>query len=490
MSLRKLDKSVAGKLERDIKILQFGEGNFLRAFVDYMVDIANETGDFNGDVVIIKPTNRGNLDLFREQECQFTVSLRGIIDNEAQMINRTITCVTEAFESYSEYDKYMECAHIESLRYVVSNTTEAGITFDSSDSINMHPPKTFPGKLTQFLFERYKYFDGAVNKGLVMLPVELINNNGECLKNCIMKYIEIWKLEDDFTKWINNSCIFASTLVDRIVSGYPASEEEEIWEDVGYIDNLITAAEPYGLWVIEAPARLADEFTLSRAGMPVMFTNNLEQYKRRKVRILNGAHTSFVLASYLCGNDYVSQSMKDEIIYKFMRCTIYNEIIPTLDMSKEELTGFAEDVITRFNNPYVKHELLSISLNSVSKWKTRCMPSLIEYVDIKGNVPPHLTFSLAALMQFYTGDFVDNNHMTGYRGTETYNINDDLNVLEFFQSKCKMSDEEYTNAVLSNKMIWGVDLTKIIGFETAVRGYITDIREFGMRKAIIMNFND
>lgn len=484
MTLKRLNKAVSGKKERDVKILQFGEGNFLRAFADHMVDIANETGDFNGDIVIVKPTARGNLNVFREQECQYTVSLRGIIDNEAQIINRTVSCVTEALESSSDYDKYMEYAHLDSLRFVISNTTEAGIVYDKSDRFDMRPPATFPGKLTKFLYERYRYYEADESKGLIMLPVELIDDNGKELKDCVVLFSHQWNLDEGFTKWLDNACVFASTLVDRIVSGYPNNDINDLWEDIGYEDRLITAAEPFGLWVIDAPKEISQELPLNRAGLPVIFTDKIKKYKKRKVRILNGAHTSFVLASYLCGNNIVNESMNDAAIYGFMYQTLFEEVIPTLDMPLEELKEFAYSVITRFRNPYVNHELLAISLNSVSKWKTRCMPSLLDYVDMKGIIPSHLAFSLAALMIFYSGNEINNDVMYAYRNNELYHVKDDIAVLEYFMSKSKLNSNEFTNAVLSHKEFWEYDLLSVDGLCEAVAAYVEDIRNLGMRNTI------
>ena len=313
-----LNKTLTGKKERPIKVVQFGEGNFLRAFVDYMIDIANEQGKFDGDIVLIKPIEFGNLDMFHAQDCQYTVSLRGIVDGEAKVLNRQITSVADAVDAISEYDKYMSLAEIDTLRFVVSNTTEAGIVFDNTDKFELNPPKTFPGKLTKFLYHRFETFGGAMDKGLVMLPVELIDDNGIMLKKCVMQLIELWGLSDEFKNWVDEACVFTSTLVDRIVTGYPRDTINEEWEALGYEDRIMVTGEPFALWVIESAKDISKEFDLPGAGLPVIFTDNQKPYKQRKVRILNGAHTSFVLASYLCGNDLVKQSMDDEDVKNFM----------------------------------------------------------------------------------------------------------------------------------------------------------------------------
>lgn len=483
-----LSKEKTGKVERPVRVLQFGEGNFLRAFVDYMIDIANEQGKFDGDIVLVKPIEFGSLDRFHAQECQYTVQLRGIVDGEPKRINRIVTSVSDAVDAYGEYQRYADYAKLDTLRFIVSNTTEAGIVYDDTDRLEMEPPKSYPGKLTKFLYERYKHFNGAEDKGLVMLPVELIDDNGIHLKECVLKLAKLWELEDGFTEWLEKACVFTSTLVDRIVTGYPKDEAEELCKEFGYQDNLIVTGEPFALWVIESAKDISKEFPLPDAGLPVIFTDNQKPYKQRKVRILNGAHTSFVLASYLCGNDIVLESMQDELIFNFMKETIFDEVIPTLTLPKQDLADFANAVITRFNNPYVKHALLSISLNSVSKWRARCMPSFLEYIEKEGKLPTHLTFSLAALMAFYTGTEIRDKALIGHRDGEEYQILDDAYVLEFFAENSSKDAAEYTHAVLSNESFWGQDLTKHAGVEAAVAGYMADIRALGMRGAMEKNF--
>lgn len=479
-----ISRKMTGKKERPVKVLQFGEGNFLRAFVDYMIDIANEQGKFDGDIVLVKPIEFGNLDRFHNQECQYTVQLRGRVDGEPKKINRIVTSVADAVDAYTEYEKYAEYAKLDTLRFIVSNTTEAGIVYDETDSISLNPPKSYPGKLAKFLYERYKHFNGDRSKGLIMLPVELIDDNGLHLKECVLKQAENWKLEKEFVDWLNEACIFTSTLVDRIVTGYPRDEADELCKEFGYKDELIVTGEPFALWVIESPKDLSDELPLPAAGLPVIYTPDHHPYKQRKVRILNGAHTSFVLASYLCGNDIVLQSMNDELILKFIKGTLFDEVIPTLTLPKADLLEFADAVLARFNNPYVKHAHLSIALNSVSKWRARCMPSFLDYVKNEGKLPAHLTFSIAALMAFYTGTEIRDKALIGHRGEEEYQILDDMSVLEFFASNSSKDPSEFTKAVLSNEDFWGQDLSKIDGLSECICEYITSIREIGMRKTM------
>ncbi|MCR5742546.1 MAG: tagaturonate reductase [Lachnospiraceae bacterium] len=479
-----INVKMTGKVERPVKVVQFGEGNFLRGFVDYMIDIANEKGLFDGDIVLIKPIEFGNLDRFHNQDCQYTVSLRGVVDGEAKILNRVVTSVRDAVDAYTEYEKYNDLAKIPTLRFVVSNTTEAGITYDETDKFELCPPKSFPGKLCKFLYTRYKEFDGDPSKGLVMLPVELIDDNGIHLRECVLKQCENWGLEKEFVEWVDSACNFTATLVDRIVTGYPRDTDKDLWEEWGYKDELIVTGEPFALWVIESQKDISDELPLPKAGLPVIFTEDHHPYKQRKVRILNGAHTSFVLAGFLKGHDIVLECMNDPQMRQFITKTIYEEVIPTLTLPKAELEEFASAVLTRFDNPYVKHALLSISLNSVSKWKARCMPSLLGYVEKTGKAPEHLAFSVAALLAFYTGSEIRDKALIGCRNGEEYKILDDASVLEFFASNSSKSTEEYVKAVLSNEKFWDQDLSKVANLSALVTEYLTEIRANGMQAAL------
>ena len=479
-----LNKSISGAVDRPVKVLQYGEGNFLRGFVDYMLDVANEKGVFDGSVVIVKPIAYGSLNMFHEQENQYTVVLRGKEDGAEKIETRVITDIADAVDCIEEYEKYASYATCDSLRFIVSNTTEAGIVYDETDDFNALPPKTYPGKLTKFMFERYRHFNGASDKGLVVIPCELIENNGGNLKNCVLQFARLWKLGEGFISWVENDCIFCSTLVDRIVTGYPKEEAEAICEKLGYKDNLVDTAELFALWVIESEKDISAELPLDKAGLPVIFTDNQKPYRERKVRILNGAHTSFVLASYMAGNDFVKESMEDEDVRKFMMTTVFDEIIPTLTLPKEELVAFANAVIERFENPFIKHALLSISLNSTSKWKSRCMPSLTGYIEKTGEIPSHLAFSLAALMNFYTGTEIKDSALIGNRNGEEYKILDDASALEFFAANSGKDSLPFAKAYLSNTAFFGRDLTEYAGLAEKVAGYLDDIRTLGMREAI------
>lgn len=491
--MERINAKMTNPVNRPVVVMQYGEGNFLRAFVEYMIDIANEKGLMNAGVVLVKPIPFGSLERFEQQDNQYTLQLRGRVNKEEYVETRKITSVVDTACPFDDYDKYISLADVDTLRFIVSNTTEAGIVFNENDPYEEKLNITYPGKLTQFLYRRYKTFNGAMDKGLVMLPVELIDDNGIELKKCVNKYIQLWNMEEGFAKWVEEACIFTSTLVDRIVTGYPRDEAESIWEQLGYEDQLLDTAEPFALWVIESAKDISKEFPVDKAlegnvGMNVIFTDNQKPYKQRKVRILNGAHTSFVLASFLKGNDYVNQSMKDDLVREFMMKTIHEEVIPTLTLPYEDLKNFADAVVDRFNNPFIKHALLAISLNSVSKWKARCMPSFLGYAEKFNKLPEHLTFSIAALMAFYSGEELRDGVLIGKRNGEEYQIKDDVPVLEFFLAHRNDSSADFAHAVLSNTDFWGQDLTKVLDTEEKVTEYIEEIRTNGMEKALVKYF--
>lgn len=487
--MNNLNKELSKAVKRPIRVVQYGGGNFLRAFVDYFFDLANEKGLFNGSIAIVESLKNSNVDRFKSQDCQYTLQLRGNVNGKEYVETRLITSLDKAVTVYYDFEEYMDLAKEEELRFFVSNTTEAGIVFNENDKFDDKFEVTFPAKLTQFLYERYKHFNGDPAKGLIMLPVELIDDNGIVLKKYVNQYIELWGLEEGFKKWVNESCVFTSTLVDRIVPGFPRDEKDEICAKLGYNDDLLDTAEPFALWVIESPVDIRDELPLDKAlegkvNMNIIFTDNQKPYKQRKVRILNGAHTSFVLASYLMGHDTVKESMDDELVRNFMNETIYDEIIPTLTLPENELKEFAAAVTDRFNNPFIKHALLSISLNSVSKWRARCLPSLSGYVERFQKLPENLTFSIAALLAFYKGSEIVNGALIGHRGDETYEIKDDEDVLNFFKENSALDAKTLTEKYLSNVGFHGQDLTKIEGLVDKVAQDLENIRTLGARKAM------
>ncbi|ONI44705.1 altronate oxidoreductase [Candidatus Epulonipiscioides gigas] len=442
------------------RILQFGEGNFLRAFVDYFVDVMNEKADFNTKVVIAQPISHGLCNMINEQDGLYTLYLRG--NEKGQKINekRVISSVSRCINPYDEYNKFLELAKGEDIRIIVSNTTEAGIVFEPSCKFDDAPPSSFPAKLTRFMYERFK----DNNKGFIILSCELIDDNGKELLKCVIDYAKLWKLEDKFIEWIKNENIFCSTLVDRIVTGYPKLEADELCKELGYKDNLIVTAETFGFWVIEGPSSLENELPFKEAGLPVIITDNHKPYKERKVRILNGAHTSMVLGAYLAGFDIVRDCMNDKIVTDFMNKAIFEEIIPTLSLPKDELLEFANSVKDRFNNPYIDHKLLDISLNSTSKLKARILPTLKDYIVKFNKLPECLVASFAFYIAFYKGEILKENALIAKRKNEEYKIMDDLNVIRFFFDNKTLSTGELVREACKNVNFFGENLTEITGF--------------------------
>lgn len=458
------------------KVLQFGEGNFLRAFVDWMIEGANERGDYEGSIVLCQPIADGGFmkDMINQQDGIYTVAMRGIEDGKPVERYKKITSVSRCINAYDDYDALTELIKSKDLEVVVSNTTEAGIAYRAEDQLTDRPAASFPGKVTQLLYERYKAFDGDRERGLLFVPVELIDNNGAELKRIVLKYAAQWELPEDFIAWIEEANKFASTLVDRIVTGYPRDEIEYFQEKLGYEDNIIVTCEVFNLWVIEGKKEWANIIPLHKGEANVIWTEDVKPYKTRKVRILNGGHTSTVLAAYLAGHNTVLDFMKDEVFQNYLQQLLYKEVIPTLDLEKEELETFAKAVSARFANPYIKHNLLDISLNSCSKFNARCIPSLLGYVEKKQELPELLTFSLAAFIKFYEGVTVDGQYMgTRADGTQ-YAIRDEAQVTAFFETVWKSgSTADIARQVLGHTEFWsGGDLTEIAGLVDKVAVYL------------------
>ena len=466
------------------KIMQFGEGNFLRAFVDYFIDIANEKAGFNAKAVLVQPIASGLSDIINKQEGLYTLYLRGTENGQRVDRKRVISACSRAVNPYGEWDKVLELARSKDLEIIVSNTTEAGIVHDTESRFDQVPPVSFPAKLTRVLWERWKTGLG----GLVILSCELIDNNGKELLRCVNQYIDDWKLEDSFRDWVNGENIFCSTLVDRIVPGRirDAKELDAINAANGYEDALIDVGEVFGVWIIEGPSELESRLPFKKAGVPVHVVADVTPYKKRKVRILNGAHTGFVLGAYLAGFDIVRDCMHNDNIRGFMNKMLNEEIIPTLPLDRKDLDDFAASVQDRFNNPFINHELISISLNSTAKWKARNLPSFMAYYEKFGHVPKCLAMSLAAYIAFYSNDIQE---LTG-KGLickrpagNTYTVSDDRWVLEFFYEHRSDSPDKLVHAVLGNKQMWDQDLNQVSGLESFVLNGLKKIRSDGAESA-------
>ena len=466
------------------KVLQFGEGNFLRAFVDYFFDVANEKADWNGKVVLAQPIAQGLVEMVNEHDGLYTLYLRGSEKGRKIDEKRVISSCSRCINPYQDFEAMLAVARSKDLEYIVSNTTEAGIVHESESKFDQQPPISFPAKLTRVLFERYKANLG----GVVILSCELIDNNGKELLRCVNAYIDDWKLEDGFKKWVNEENTFCSTLVDRIVPGRirDAEEVKKLEEINGYTDKLLDVGEVFGVWIIEGPEWLAEKLPFKKCGLNVHVVPDVTPYKKRKVRILNGAHTGFVLGAYLSGQDIVRDCMHNESIKGFMNKMLYDEIIPTLTLDKNDLMEFASAVADRFNNPFVNHELMSISLNSTSKWKARNMPSFLTYVKEQGKLPACLTMSLAAYIAFYSNDIqrrdADGLICKRPAGNE-YKVQDDAWALDFYYAHKDDTAAELVSAVLTNTQMWDKDLTKIDGLEAAVLADLEMIRTKGAEAA-------
>lgn len=417
--------SVFTKTTATEKFIQFGEGGFLRGFADWMIQKMTDAGVFEGSVVVVQPIEQGMCDMLTAQNCGYTHIIRG-----AEGVDKTVcNVISRCVKPYEDFDAYLNLALQPEMRFVISNTTESGIVFSADDKITDAPPKSFPAKVTLLLKKRFE----AKLPGFIFIPCELIDRNGDNLKKCVLKYADLWNLGDDFKAWIEKDNVFTNTLVDRINTGFPRGENI----DLGYEDNMLNTSEYFHLWVIETDYDLESELPFTKAGLNVIVTpDQLERYRTRKVRILNGAHTSMVPYALLSGLETVKDATEDKVMSEHLRKCVFDEIIPTLDLDKDELIDYAENVMIRFSNPYIKHFLSSIALNSVSKFKVRVLPSILEYNKRFGKLPETLTFSLAKLIEFYRTDMT----------------NDDPDVVAFMKTAS-------VDDILKNADLWGEDIS-------------------------------
>ncbi len=416
------------KTIRPEKVIQFGEGGFLRGFVDWILQITNEKTDFCGSVVVVQPIENGMCEKLSDQNCVYTHIMRGLKDGEPFVDTKLIDVISRTVEPYKNWESYIALAENPDFRFVVSNTTESGICFNAADKPENAPNVTFPAKVTLLLKKRFLL--GL--SGFVFLPCELINKNGETLKQYILDYADLWNLGEDFKAFVEKENIFCNTLVDRIVTGFPKDEKF----DLGYTDNMLNTSELFHLWVIEGDSSFKAELPLDKTGLNIIFTDNLERYRTRKVRILNGAHTSMIPYAMLENIETVGDCMADQNMSEFVKKCVYEEIIPTLDLPKDELLSYADDVFERFRNPFIKHLCASISLNSVSKFKVRVLPSILEYIKREGKNPDYLLTSFAKLIAFYKTDMT----------------NDDKEICEFMKNAT-------VEEILARTDYWGEDLS-------------------------------
>jgi len=454
-----------------IKVVQFGEGNFLRAFVDFAFQKLNQEADFDAGIAVVQPIERGMVKMLNDQDGLYTLFLKGIQKGKEIQHKELITNIVKGIDPYANFEDYLSLAKEEALQFIISNTTEAGIAYASADTLDMRPPNSFPAKLTVLLHERFKYFKGDPSKGLTIIPCELINHNSDTLKEIILRYSDDWKLGEDFKSWLTSHSTFHNTLVDRIVPGYPKDEIETYNAQLAYKDNLIVAAETFLLWVIEGDEKLKEKLPFHKTNLDVKIVKDMQPYRTRKVRILNGAHTAMVPFSLLYGNTTVKQTVDNNFTGAFVNNAIFNEINQTLPMGKEELDSFAEEVLDRFRNPFIIHNLSSIALNTVSKFKVRVLPSLLEYIDLNKKLPTNLTFAFAALIRFYKGT---------WKG-ENLPVNDSEEIVNAF-AKIWESDNylEIAKKTLGITEYWGEDLNQVSNLTDAVALALEEIETNGI----------
>lgn len=461
-----------------IRILQFGQGNFMRGFFDWQVDLLNERTGLDAGVVVVRPRGGSSAPLLDTQDGLFTVLVRGL-DEAGRPVKdyRRITCVQREIDPGTMYADYLEQATNPDLRFIVSNTTEAGIAVNDSDRYADAPPAAFPAKLAQLLFARYLAFEGAHDKGVVLLPCELIDKNGEALKNAVLHYARLWQLPAGFADWIGGACTFCDTLVDRIVTGYPAADAAQVEQELGYRDPFLVAAEYYYLFVIQGPDWVGRELKLDGAGLNVKLVDDITPYKKRKVGILNGGHTTLVPVALLAGLEAVGPAVDDPQVGAFLRAAIGAEIIPALEMDRAGLDAYAADVLRRFRNPAIHHRLASIALNSWAKFAARVVPQIVRYAALhEGRPPRRLVLAMAATMVLYRGRVID--------------LADDAATLTWFRAGWAQVDagtwtlDELARAWLANAALWGRDLNAVPGLQALLAADLRAIETHGMRAVL------
>ncbi len=488
--LKALNKRTAPKSVMPERIIQFGEGNFLRAFVDWIIYNMDQRTDFNSSVVVVQPIDRGMVDWLNGQDCLYHVNLQGRQNGEAVNELTRIDVISRALNPYSQNAAFMALADQPEIRFVISNTTEAGITFDPACKFTDAPASSYPGKLTQLLYRRFKTFNGAADKGLIIMPCELIFLNGHHLKDCIYKYIELWKDDfgadhDAFKAWFTNYCYVCATLVDRIVPGFPRKEIAQIQEKVCYADNLVVQAEIFHLWVIEKPENMSiedlrKEFPAEKAGLHVLIAESEKPYHERKVTLLNGPHTVLSPVAFLSGINIVRDACNHEVIGKYIHKVQFDELMQTLNLPMEELQQFGADVLERFNNPFVDHQVTSIMLNSFPKFQTRDLPGLKTYLERKGELPKGLVLGLAAIITYYKGGKRED-------GTEIV-PNDAQEIMDLLKNLWATGDtRKVAEGVLGAKdLIWTEhgDLNQIPGLTDMVTDFLNQIEQKGMLETV------
>jgi len=462
------------------RIIQFGEGNFLRAFTDWIVNRMNKEIGFNTGIDVIQPLPNGMVDLLNKQDGLYHVYLKGIKEGQPVKEYALIDCLNRGINPYTEPEAYEQTYLNPDVRFVFSNTTEAGIAMEVTDTLEMNPPKSFPGKVAALLYERFKAYDGAADKGLIFFACELIDKNGDTLKKYVLQHAVNWKLGDEFIQWVNQSCAFCNTLVDRIVPGFPKDEIGRIQEELGYEDNLVVVGEYFHFWVIEAPEWVQKEFPAEKAGLDVKFVKDMTRFREQKVQVLNGCHTGSYAVSYLSGLETVREAFEHLEVGNFMKELVYDEVLPVLDGTEKELRSFAHKILERFRNPYIRHLWQSIALNAMSKWETRNLPTVLNYYKATGMLPQKQVFSLAAMIAYFKGE----------SNGVSYPVQDDQWILDFYKevwAECDgrpVSIQKLVEKVLKLERVWKQDLNQVPNLTISVTCYLFLIEQVGMKKAV------
>lgn len=472
---QKLNRELNNTQEKlPIKIVQFGGGNFMRGFTDYVIDKLNKETNWKGGIVNLQATPNGSIQKMKEQDNLYTLFTRGIKKGEIIDEKHVISAIQKSVNPYSDYQDFLALAKKEELEFVFSNTTETGIAFDETETSYEGPHKNFPAKVAVLLYERFKHFNGAADKGLRIIPCELIEDNAFVLRDIIIRYAQLWNLEDAFAEWIHQNNYFHNTLVDRIVPGYPKDDAESYEDRLDYEDQMMVVSETFLLFVIQEAGNLNDRIPFNKINEQILVVDDIQPYRLRKVRILNGGHTLMLAPAILSGKETVKESVDDQFIGKFLKNAIFNEVNPTLGLDETELKEFAEEVFDRFRNPFIKHHLASIALYFVSKFKVRVLPSLLTYVENNGKLPVNLSFSLASLIRFYKGSF----------GEKALPLNDEEGIVAKFKEIWANKEcEKVVELALSETSFWDRDLTQVEGLKTAVAKALYEIDHNDMETA-------
>ncbi len=478
--MKAINKTTVEKSERPVRILQFGEGNFLRAFVDWQIDIANEKGVMNSGVAICQPILDeerkvlGMIDLMQRQDNLYHVYLEGIENKQPKKDIRLVRSVMDSFNPYVDYAKYEQYFLSPELKITISNTTEAGIRYEEGDDLTACPPKSYPAKMTALLYKRFRHFGGDPEKGLCIICCELIENNGSTLHDYVLRHARHNNLGEEFIAWVENHCHFCDTLVDRIVPGFPRENIDEIKAELGYDDNLVVKAELYHLWAIGGAGykEVMKHLPLDKAGLHVIFMPSIKQFRDKKVRILNGSHTGMVPIALLMGCETVKDAYHTPAIERFINDMGPEAVIPLIEEHQEELREFAAGILERFYNPFIKHLLKSISLNSLSKWEARNYPTVKDNWTKAGRIAERECFTFAALLELYSPK-------SGFEPDDTKEF------VEYIRANWNSDDLEGTvDAIVRRSGIFTVDFSEVVGFVPTVARYLADIEQLGMTAAL------